>query len=54
MKHVNIFANGIEEIVGNLEPQVDFDLFQRMRVVKSQWKNLSPQMRLKTEKKTKA
>ncbi len=54
MKHVSIFANEIEEIVGNLEPQIDFDLFQRMKVVKNQWKNLSPQMRLKIEKKTKA
>ncbi len=52
MKHVSIFANEIGEIVGNPKHQIDFDyMFQRIKVVKNQWKNLSPQMKLKTKQK---
>jgi hypothetical protein len=41
MKHVSIFANEIEEIVGNPKHQIDFDyMFQNIRVIKNQWRNL--------------
>jgi hypothetical protein len=47
---VSIFAYENEEIVGNPKPQIYFDyMFQRIRVIKNQWRNLSPQMKLKTK-----
>ncbi len=54
MKHVNSSTNETEKIVGNFKSQFFFIVFQRMKVVRNQWRNLSPHMRLKNKTKKKS
>jgi hypothetical protein len=42
MKHVSASTNEIEEIVSNPKSQAILIVLQRMKVVRSQWRNLSP------------
>jgi len=47
------FLNAIKEVMGSPKSQVILIVFQKMRVVRNQWRNMLPQLRLKKKTKKK-
>jgi hypothetical protein len=44
MKNVSVYVNETKEIVGSPKSQAYFDSASKMKAVRSQWRNISPQM----------
>jgi hypothetical protein len=42
MKNVNVFGNEIKKIIGSPDFNHILIVFQMMKIIRNQWKNLSP------------
>jgi hypothetical protein len=54
MKNVTVFGNENFKIIGSLNLKHILIMFQMMKVIRNQWRNLSPKMRLKKKLKNKS